>query len=1109
MERHTRGLTVYRSNRLERLVDALSEVLQEPLADPLAPECILVPGRGMAQWLSQTLAERFGVWSNVLYLYPRNFASFALERVLGKPGEALEPFEPERLFWSVCGSLRPLLSQPEFDTLARYVSRDPSGVRYFELCGRIAYTFDRYATYRPEMLQSWERRGSTGNTGPAPQLALFGKPEAAPDWQPSLWRALIERHGPLHMGAYERRFLRSLDRAKRSDNLPARISCLGLTHMPPSYTRILVALCRHLPVHMFQLSPSEAATASSAAAASSGARRRTTNPLLQSLAGLALEFEGILAAEVERQQVSMATYALYEPPRSNGRLAEVQRELLHDRAPSPTEVSAAGVLDDSIRIHVCHSPMREVEVLHDQLLALLAHDTPFEPRDVIVMMPDVETYAPLIEAVFQRTRDDAQFIPYTIADRAAQATAPVVDALERLFALGDQRLSATQILDLLTLEVVAQRFEITPQELEQMTQWLTATNVRWGIDAAHRARHRHPASNANTWRQGLERLFLGYAVENIPPRLVFDTLPAPGAEGSEALALGKLARFLDSLFRALGSLGAAHTASEWSAVVGDALEALCINDAATAWQHDELREAVTGLAARAAGAGYEEPIGSAAFAKLLFDTVNGARPARGFLMGGVTFCSMVPLRTVPFAVVCLLGFGDGQYPRREQTTDFDLMTHGPEGRRPGDRSRRSEDRYAFLEALLSARERLIITYTGQSIRDNATLPPSVLVNELLDYLASKKGADGPAPAQDYVVHHPLQAFSSRYFDRSDPRLFSHATHYLEAARTQSATASTPPAFFAEPLPTAPATGSLGLVELTRFFENPTAYLMNRRLELYLEERDHDVPDREPQELSPLDRYGVGQQLLTLLLRGVPGDEAERLIRASGALPLGSPGTIDYLSTLASAAPIAARVQGETQKGRKPPLSIELRLPSGRELIGTLVDCFGEGVLGYQFARIQARHLSSLWIRHLAYCAARGDDPASEGPLESSLIGRPEEGEGVRHVRYSRVRDARGVLDTLVRRYEQGQAAPLLLFPHTSLFYARARRKKQKPGFDLRGFVQREWEKEVAQNAHLARVYTGRPLLFTLPSPNGASFEELALEVFDPLLDHLSEVEGQT
>jgi len=1113
MDVRSEHLRIYRSNRMEKLAEALGDVLAEAAADPLHPECILVPGRGVAQWLSMRLCERFGVWSNVLYLYPRNFVTFALDRVLGKPGKALTAIDPERLLWTVFSVARPLLSEPAFETLRRYVEADPSDLRYFELCRRIAYTFDRYATYRPDLLQSWERRRAADAAPDLSQLALFSGARDPQAWQPLLWRALHERLGPVYAGALERRFSRMLSRSEKLENLPPRISCFGVTHLPPSYARILVALCPRVSVHMFQLRPTEftaAAGRSPNAARGTFARAGASrvargNPLVESLGGLALDFDAVLAKELSSQNVGSRVFELYEPPSGSTLLWRLQRQILRNAGPFARDGGPPSA-DESVRIHVCHSPMREVEVLHDQLLALLATGTGHEPRkiqprDVVVMLPDVETYAPLIEAVFRRSPGDPSAIPFSIADRSVQMAAPVVDALGRVFALGDQRFSTPQVLDLLALEVVAGRFGITPRDIEQLTGWLTRVNVRWGRDAEHRQAHGHPLSDKTSWRFGLSRLLLGYAVENEPPALLGSVLPAAEAEGLEAAALGRLCDFVEALFTAAEALAEPHAPADWPDVVMGALEALCVNDSDTAWQHDEVRVAVRTLAENAASASYEQPIGGSAYRELLFDTLNGARPARGLLMGGVTFCSMVPLCTLPFRVVCLVGLSDGELPRKEQSTDFDLIAHGPEGRRVGDRSRRSEDRYLFLEAVLSARERLLITYTGQSIRDNASLPPSVLVSELWDYLAQSVPG-GAASLEGVIVRHPLQAFSSRYFDGSDARLFSFAEHYVAgaaAARTSDA-----PTFFADLLPPLPESDATGLGDLVRFFQNPTAFLLNRRLELFLRERDFDVPDREPQELTPLDRYAAGNELLELMLADVPVERAKSLIQATGALPLGSPGELDFMEIARDAGAIAEQVRAARRGERSGPLPLEQRLPRGRLLLGTLPEGFEGRLVEYQFARVRAKHLLGFWIRHLVSCWLR---PSA---AHSILIGRPLTGAGVLRHELAPVAEPAPLLDTLVARYDEGQRWPLAFFPTTSLLFAEQHGKKQKAGYDLSSVIAREWRREVSEDPHLERVYRATDAALPLePEAGRTGFTRLALEVFEPLLEHLSTTKDET
>lgn len=1129
-------LHLFRSNRMERLVDAIAGLLAEPTEDAFAPECLLVSGRGMAHWLSLELSRRYGIWSNALYLFPRNFVHWALERTAppseGGEGTLVGPggvrdLDREQLAWAVLATLSGLLEREEFAVLRRYVEGDETGVRYFELCQQIATVFDQYRTYRPELILAWEREGRRQSPGQGlPQLALFDGAATSQRWQATLWRALAARLG--HAGSsVEQRFFAGLRGTARAGKLPARIVSLGVDNLPPLYTRILVGLCAHVPVYVFQLAPSElgwqaprperkrpqrrartALPAPGEAAIALEPEARPAHPLVRSLGMLGSEFELVLKSELSVQGIGVEEVrGLFEAPPATTRLSRLQGAILAGR--EHEEPSSRAPTDESIRIHVCHAPMREVEVLHDQLMALLGHETGIAPEDVIVMMPDVDTYAPLIEAVFQRDHQEGYRIPYAIADRSLRHAAPVVDALARILELTGTRLNAPQILDLLALEVVARRFEILPEDVEHVTRWVGLANIRWGVDAEHHQREGHPYAEANSWRFGLRRLLLGYAVVNSDAEVFGDTLPLEAVEGNGAALLGKLCEFLDRLFSHLTSFLTPATPDEWQRRIGAALDDLIVLDAEHAWEHGELRAALAHIAERARDAGYTGTLTHSAFARLLLATAGEARPARGFLSRGVTFCSMVPLRSIPFRVVALIGLCDGEFPRREQSADFDLIAH-PEGgasagsragRRLGDRSRRNEDRYLFLEALLSARDRLILTYTGQSIKDNAELPPSVVVSELLDCLG-RAGAD----LEEIVLRHPLQAFSQRYFDGKDPRLFSYEEYYRKAAESLSDAKDGLTPLFAAPLP-APSEGEpLSLAELVRFFENPTAYLLNYRVGVWLSEREQALASREPQELSPLDRYGVGNQLLELLLAGVDESRISRLVRASGAVPWGTPGDIYITELLAEAQPIAAAVREARAGGARPPLVLHATLPNQRRLSGTLSQRFGQNIVLHQFARVRARHLLRLWINHLAHCLA-GE---ATGSARAVLIGRPEQPEGrgerallERHV-FGPVRDPGDQLAALVELYDEGQRLPLCFFPNSSLELVRALREGQDERRAREVAFKLFEDEELKYDAHLQRVYATAhdgPILSEDPALS-ALFERLSRRVFEPLLDHL-------
>ncbi len=1092
---------VHRSNRTEALVNELARLVARPAAGPFVPECIVVQGRGMERWLSMELARRLGLWAHPDFPFPRNLIERALAAVLGPQETASRCFAPEILLWSIADLLPRHLGHPEFVSLRTYLHSDERAGRRIELARRIADTFDQYVVYRPDMVLNWERGADT-------------------HWQAVLWRALIARHGSHHIAARTQALLTALQRRSVTlEGLPPRVSVFGLSTLAPLYLQVLDALARHLEVHLFLLSPSSQYWADTRSrreqlralmkeptfpdAPATDLHFEEGHPLLASLGRVGRDFQQELERTVDYQETGRD---LYEDPGTATMLTALQSDILDLRhrgagAEAPLAFPQA---DASIRIHSCHGPMREVEVLHDQLLALFENDPTLQPRDVAVLSPAIDTYAPYIDAVFGVGAHRAS-IPYRIADRAVRATDDVIAAFLTLLTILRGRLTANELVDLLGLIAVRERFGIVAEELDLLRRWVRASGIRWGSDSDHRLAEEQPSITENTWRFGLDRLLLGYATPGDAQHLFAGVLPYDDLEGNEAELLGRLAEFCETLFRFQRALQAPRPLHSWCDNLTHLLAAMVASTRDTAHQHREIQTALTDLAEQARLGQFTEAIDFDSVQTQLAAALERTAPGRAFLTGGVTFCALVPMRSVPFRVVCLLGMNDADFPRTQRPLGFDLVAQKP---RPGDRSTRDDDRYLFLEALLSARERLIISYVGQDIRDNTPIPPSVLVSELLDVLQESFG-----PILDSVLfRHPLQAFSPKYFsgDDSSP-LFSYARRNFEGARALCGPLATPQPFLPGPLPLdAVATASAApdavtLEELVRFFENPTRAFLQSRLALYLGRDLDGLADREPLELDTLEHWQLGNALLERGLRG--GDLRQVLpsVRASGLLPPGTLGgcllddVTDEVTPLLDAA--GALMSGDQLEA----LSFDRQL-GGARLSGVIRNLWPSGQVRCQFSKLGGRHELGLWIRHLVLNWLR---PESCVPV-TYLVGRPQNNSAKKRgpVRFRPVDNAAALLCDLLQLYSIGQRTPLLLFEHASRTYAERIDKgpAEALGKARAGFSGGEFSHGDVDDVYVRQLFEGQDPLandfrFGSGEPPSPGFAEVALRVYRPLLAH--------
>lgn len=986
-------LNIYKSNRMEKLLDAAAERLATPLrGSALAPETLILQSRGMQRWFSIEMSKRFGIWGNVEYPFPNRFIADLFSRYLDiDPNQG--GFEPENLRWKIMQFLPEMLDMPEFGGIRGYLQGGEPELRLYQLSGQIGDLFDQYTLFRGSMLLEWEK----------------GKGEG---WQPMLWRLLVSRLGGMHRERLRSQLLREINSAKPLAGLPERISLFGISTLPPYHLDIFAALARRIEVNIFILSPCEQYW---------GDLRRTgpeagiSNPLLASMGRLGRDFANLL---LEYDQVDGQQFDLYEPLPQNSRLGELQRSML-------TLESLQGQPDDrSIRINSCHSPMREVEVLHDSMLAMFEELPDLKPRDILVMTPDIDAYAPYIEAVFGGESDPARRIPYTVADRSIMLDGSCSAAFMALLSLDESRFEAPAILDILSTPEVAKARALSSQELSQIRSWIGQLKIRWGRDGEHRSSLGLPSYEEQSWQAGIDRLLLGIAMPD-EGELVLDTLPFDPVEGDAIATLGKLTGFLETAFSLAARLTSPMTVDGWRSLCLEILAALFSDRQLPDSALPELRNAVDTVCRAPSEAGFQDPIPARLFRAMLGGELDRRKKHLGFMTGSVTFCAMLPMRSIPFRVIALLGMNDGLFPRRDRKLPFDLIAAAP---RPGDRSLRDEDRYLFLESLISARELLYISYTGQGERDNAVYPPSVLVSELLDHLQQ-----GLTPQESRerspVTCHPLQPFSRRYFSGSS-RLFSYSRECWQALKSAAERGVADAAFCPEKLPEPERTAEIHLQELTRFFRNPAAAFLSDQLATRFEELSEEPPEREPFRIDPLDNYQLKQRLLEMLLAGDDPDSLYPVFRAVGSLPPGKLGRLAFYAALQEARSVADEV-AETVSitSELPPVEFELAV-AGIKLVGRLSGLRDSALLRYRCGKFSARDAVRAWLEHLCLCAS-----AVDGYPQSTLVVAQDQ----KGICLQPVPEAQEILGQLVELYHEGMREPLPFFPAASLEFAKSGR----------------------------------------------------------------------
>jgi exodeoxyribonuclease V gamma subunit len=984
------------------------------------------------------------------------------EQLLAKPA----------LVWRLYRLLPGLSRSVGFSILLQFLKDDTQSRKRYQLAEQLADLFDQYQVYRSDWLSDWANdhdvlRDAKGDTSQLPE---------AQRWQALLWRALLNDLGTQNSFIASRasvhaEFMAQIDQSE--PKLPKRVIVFGLSTLPQQALEVLAKIARFCQVVLFVHNPCQhywadiiedkellkaerqrqKYKAGMSADLSLEELHQQANPLLAAWGKQGRDYLRLLDLFDDQ-----STYRNWEwpdnkidlfedygdEPQHRSLLQQLQQSIL-DLEPIPEQPIPLSVIDESLVFHKAHSPQREVEILHDQLLARFnaAEKTgqPLHPRDVIVMVPDINSYAPHIRAVFgQIDQDDKRYIPFSLADQQQRGQNPLLNALEVLLNLPDSRFEVSEFLGLLEVPALRKKFGIDESAIPKLHQWVQESGIRWGLDSHQRqqAVGMSEKLTANTWEFGLQRLLLGYAVG---AGQAFNGIePYADMGGLEAQYLGGLFWIQEKLAVYLHKLRQVQSVEAWQVLLLNLLD-----DFFVATQERELKTLETLKQAliqwqnncRQAQFGNDECLPVNIVREAWLSIVDEPNLQQRFLSGRVNFCTLMPMRAIPFKVVCLLGMNDGDYPRTQQAQSFDLMSQRGHYR-PGDRSRRQDDHYLFLEAVLSAREQLYISWVGRSVRDNSEIPPSVLISQLRDFMGQSWCPKGMQRLEDkpdkwleeLTVEHPLQPFSVNYLlAEKNSRLFTYSKEWFENDEMTRGAEGVLKTQFDPPK-------AVSLEALGRFLRAPVKIFCNQTLKFSFEDDSSTSEDNEPFGFDGLQNYQHSDDLLATL-KANDNNNIEHLFTqyyqvmvAKGSLPLAGFSKLTFDGLVAPVSNAWAQYQLILNQfiNEQPPQAISLdvliapavSIHVTGNLVGLRQNDKGESALIFVTAqsvfkdkKIAYQRLMAYWVNHLA-SAATGLE------LRTFIVGADE----VLEIEPLNKAEAIQSLEELVFAWYQGLQAPL-------------------------------------------------------------------------------------
>ena len=976
----------YYSHQLSAQKEKLIEILtQYPNPNPFESETVLVQSIGMAQWLQMQIAQSHGVAGNFQFPYPTSFL-WQQYRVLFPELPKENIFARNSMVWRLMRLIPQQLALPEFSQLKHYL-KNPDQLKLFQLAAKIADLFDQYLVYRPHWLIHWE------NNELESVLASFqvrhDEVVQSNLWQSLLWKALVADikqdsdaaiFNTSHRAYLRQRYFEKLDHltAAEQQKLPSRIFVFGISAMPILQLEMLQKLSEYCDVHLFFTNPTEAYWGDdldSKVFEKLALKALAKEQHAEDVAKIEAELEALLASQGHQLLLDwgkqgrdflsiLADYHLSgddflaaEIPHPDSLLGQIKQSMLEFE---PHPKLHWQPTDRSIQIHSCHSKMREVEVLHNQLLQLFERDPTLTPKDIIVMSADIDSYAPYINAVFARYEQksesgerDPRYIPFTLSDQKVSYVDPIVSSFLNLLSFKERKYSAEEVLALFDVNAIRAQYYLSPEQLLTLREWVKKAGVRSGLEIAQAG-----WNNYNAWENGLNRLLLGLSLKedngSWQGTLAFDE-----SYGLSAELAGYLAKFVDDLTACIRFLQQPQHGEAWRVQLHAMINQFYQEELENLDTLAGLHQAVDSICDTIAECHFEEGIEIEVIRQLVEQQLSEQRSNLNFLIGRVNFCTLLPMRAIPFKVICLLGMNEGEFPRQQTRNSFDLMQYAQQ---KGDRARRDDDRYLFLEALLSAQQQLYISYIGQSLSSSDEKLPSVLVSQLMDYINQHLAKDCPQAFQP--IKQPMTVFSPRNFALSAQEASSYDVEWLniKAQRADLRAFLDPIVRKQSDLPS-----EIDLDDLIAYVQNPVKYFCQQHLSLYFEEQDSSIAESEYFDIPALEKSAFFEALLNLQAESSVLFEQEKL---KGNLPVNHFGRLVTESMEREIHALKAELSDYLHQASGV-YEVDLALENGLQLIGNIPNRFGAEIVQWRAGKLRDQDIIKSWIYWLCLCA-KGD-----------------------------------------------------------------------------------------------------------------------------------------
>jgi exodeoxyribonuclease V gamma subunit len=990
------SIQLYVSNSLPKLSAQLCIDLGKNNMGVFDKKHVVTQTEGMNNWLKINIAGHLGIAANCFFSKPNDAVS-DIYYLLGGKGKPV--LSVDYLKWNIYHLLTDPLFMNKFPFIAGYFKN--SDIKQIALATKVADLFDQYQIYRPDIITSWNNTDITA---------------VSDDWQQWLWisiHALVEDK-MLDKTNIIQHIVDALKEQQNQLLLKTKLPHLhffGIAVITPFYLSLFNELSKHISISFYLLNPAptsywlEDKSEKEISRFIQKAKKKTDpdeyfstgNALLNSWGSIVKDSFSLLF-EDERNINLYDDSLVDEPTTPITLLKKVQHDIFFNLSSAErNEIKEIDVKDGSIIINSCFTQVREVEVLYNYLVELVdTKNEAFSPRDIVVMVSDIDNYAPYIRAVF----DNAPYrFPYTIADESISIGNALFNAIELILNLQLDSLKAEEVLELMESKYIRDRFSI--KDISMIRKVVDAANIRFGLDGEH-----DNDTRLVSWHYGLKRIMYGLCISGEPLLELGNEvlIPLDFIEGGDSDDVVHFCYFMQVLEIIIKQRSTPKSIAQWGAYMQEFVERLVFQ--AGEKEDEDYHQLINYLEKIILLEDVSNvPIGFEVFKHSFLEILEKETKAKSFASAGITFCSLIPMRSIPFKVVALLGMDFDKFPRKDVKLSFNLLD---KQRRKGDRNVKENDKHLFLETLLSAEKYFYISYIGKSVKDGTKIPPSSLVDELVEYIIQGVATKDEKLKDVLINAHPLHGFSQLYFNGSGLVSYLSDEKYKLQGNIPVATKEEIAVDFNE----------IAVTDLMQFFKDPIKWYFNKAFGIYYREDDLLLPDTEVFSIDKLSSWQINQDLFQL-----SETEYEQYFEKKsrqGVFPLKNMGTVTYQSMLSEIEPKKELIESVKKRALHTKIEININLGNAG-IAGFLTNVYEDKLIAYTDSKIYRKHIVEAFVSYMIALAQGFELEFHFVVLQSKNVFSISKGTISKNEAFER-------LKVFVDYYKSGFNTPFLFYP---------------------------------------------------------------------------------